>query len=46
MIKHFTLLLFIGLVWGQDDTSWTQTFGGSEYDGAHSVQSTSDGGFY
>ena len=27
------------------DTTWTRTFGGSEYDGAYSAQQTDDGGY-
>jgi predicted secreted protein len=45
MIRYISLLLFIGLAWGQVDTLWTKTFGESQHDLGRCLQQTSDGGF-
>jgi len=45
MVKYISLLLFIGLAWGQVDTLWTNTFGGSSSDYGYCVKQTTDGGY-
>ena len=46
MTKHLTLLLFIGLAWGQLDTLWTKSFGEEEYyDVGQETIETQDGGY-
>ena len=47
MIKHLTLLLFIGLARGQIDTLWTKIYGdtGSVPESGHYIKETQDGGY-
>ena len=46
-IKPLTLLLFIGLAWGQIDTLWTKIYGdtGSVPESGHYIKETQDGGY-
>jgi|GEM_PF-3554581 len=39
------VLLFCQIISAQPDTTWTRTFGGSQWDSGHSVKQTSDCGF-
>ena len=45
-VKHLTLILFIGLTWGQIDTIQTKTYDGypnNTDDRAHTMKPTNDG---
>jgi hypothetical protein len=46
-LTFFLLSLFVSTVFALEpgDTLWTRTYGGSEYDAAHEVEMTTDGGY-
>ena len=43
MHRYLSILLFIGLAWGQLDTMWTKTFGGDFWDWGYGIVELDDG---